>query len=49
MGLTMLVVLVLAAVLAVLALDLLGVGWAIRRLWRNARVQRFIQGKKRER
>jgi hypothetical protein len=37
MGLTMLVALVVVVILVVIALDLFGVGWALRKLWQGRR------------
>ena len=40
MGLTMIVVAVVVVILVVLFLDLLGVSWMLRKLWRSTRGKR---------
>jgi hypothetical protein len=40
MGFTLTVILVIAAIVTVIALDLFGAGWAIRLLWRSERGRR---------
>ena len=37
MGLTIVVLLVIAVIAAVLALDILGLGWSLRKLWKYTR------------
>lgn len=41
MALTILVVLIIAGIVAVLALDVLGLGWALSKLWRSAWARRL--------
>lgn len=40
MGRMMTVALVIAAIVAIVALDVFGVGWALRKLWRNVTQRR---------
>lgn len=41
MALTIVVALIIAAIVAVLVLDVLGIGWALRKLWRSAKAKRL--------
>lgn len=41
MGLTLVVLLVIAVIVAVLAVDILGVGWSLRKLWQRTRGRRL--------